>query len=1117
MLNKRSSIAGKMPKATELEYGELAINYSEGKEFLSVLNSASAVTTFDNTTTYPNKNDGSLNYDALSLKGASEDQTSYVDGEHSATLGHELQASNQGEVAVGKFNETGNRLLFSVGNGSDAEHRSNALSVDESGKTSVDSLYINNGEDVTLVIDGDEINLSDYINSIQMEVDNEFSSASTNPVQNKVITDYIVETELTVSSALNDLNARILDNRGMIDNMYTKGEVDSLIDSIDVNVDVDDALSSASTNPVQNKVITAKIDELAQTIEDNELTTAGALNYLNERIGDMYTKDEVDSLIDGIEVDSELSSASTNPVQNKVISQALDDIVNEILDDEYVVAKSLTDLDDRVSENTSRLSNTYTKDEVDGMIDNIEVDDSLSEFSENPVQNKVIKQALDNIIAGQITVDDTLLSSSTNPVQNAVITQAINNIIAGQIYVDDELSSSSTNPVQNKVITSALTDKADLSGLTTHTSNSNIHVTESDKENWNSKADSDDLYSLSGQIVSDELVISSALNDLNSRIIEDNATITILGGDLQAHTSDTSVHVTAEDKNTWNSKIGPTDYASSTNAGVVKVGSGLTIDSNGVLIATGGGGGTPIPADSATSETSTNAIQNQAITKALMAHSGDTDMHVTANEKTTWSNKQNKLSNESVLSGITSGKVSSWDSAASASHTHNNKSVLDNLTQPVIDNSHSHTNKDVLDGITSEKVAKWDAAAGESGHSHWNLDVLNTISASSVSNWNTVTAKTDNTAFTAHTGNTNMHVTASDKATWNTVTGKTDNTAFTAHTGNSDIHVTTAQTQSWDSAVSASHSHTNKSVLDGITTAKTQSWDDKVGKTDYAGPLVAGVVKIGSGLTIDSDGVLIATGGGGGTPIPADSATSETSMNAVQNQAITKALMAHSGDTNIHVTAIEKAAWSNKQNKLSNESVLSGITSGQVSSWDSAASASHSHGNKAVLDNLTQTVIDNSHTHGNKSVLDGITTAKTQSWDTVTAKTDNTTFTAHTSNTTAHVTTAQTQSWDSAVSASHSHTNKTVLDGITTAKTQSWDTVTAKADNTAFTAHSATTIPSAVSAQMHLPTVTAADNGKILMVVNGAWALVSPTTIYTGSGTPDSSQGNDGDIYLQTS
>ena len=49
-----------------------------------------------------------------------------------------------------------------------------------------------------------------------------------------------------------------------------------------------------------------------------------------------------------------------------------------------------------------------------------------------------------------------------------------------------------------------------------------------------------------------------------------------------------------------------------------------------------------------------------------------------------------------------------------------------------------------------------------------------------------------------------------------------------------------------------------------------------------------------------------------------------------------------------------------------------------------------------------------------------------------------------------------------------------------------------------------------------LPTVTAADNGKVLQVVNGAWALVTPSTVYTGENTPPSSMGNDGDIYLQT-
>ena len=49
-----------------------------------------------------------------------------------------------------------------------------------------------------------------------------------------------------------------------------------------------------------------------------------------------------------------------------------------------------------------------------------------------------------------------------------------------------------------------------------------------------------------------------------------------------------------------------------------------------------------------------------------------------------------------------------------------------------------------------------------------------------------------------------------------------------------------------------------------------------------------------------------------------------------------------------------------------------------------------------------------------------------------------------------------------------------------------------------------------------LPTVSASDNGKVLMVVNGAWQLVSPVTLYSGSSAPNNSQGNNGDIYVQS-
>lgn len=49
-----------------------------------------------------------------------------------------------------------------------------------------------------------------------------------------------------------------------------------------------------------------------------------------------------------------------------------------------------------------------------------------------------------------------------------------------------------------------------------------------------------------------------------------------------------------------------------------------------------------------------------------------------------------------------------------------------------------------------------------------------------------------------------------------------------------------------------------------------------------------------------------------------------------------------------------------------------------------------------------------------------------------------------------------------------------------------------------------------------LPQVSSADNGKILMVVNGQWQLVSPSVLYTGQGVPNNAQGNNGDLYMQT-
>ena len=76
-------------------------------------------------------------------------------------------------------------------------------------------------------------------------------------------------------------------------------------------------------------------------------------------------------------------------------------------------------------------------------------------------------------------------------------------------------------------------------------------------------------------------------------------------------------------------------------------------------------------------------------------HVADADIHVTAEQKTAWSAKQDALDNASVLATITSTQVSNWDDAFTKAH--------------------EHANKTVLDGITADKVAAWDGAVSAAG------------------------------------------------------------------------------------------------------------------------------------------------------------------------------------------------------------------------------------------------------------------------------------------------------------------------------------------------------------------------------------------------------------------
>lgn len=80
---------------------------------------------------------------------------------------------------------------------------------------------------------------------------------------------------------------------------------------------VDSSLSSTSTNPVQNKIIKTELDKKAERDVVNT-TTNGLMSVADKK--------KLDGIADGankITVDTSLSSTSTNPVQNKVVNDAL--------------------------------------------------------------------------------------------------------------------------------------------------------------------------------------------------------------------------------------------------------------------------------------------------------------------------------------------------------------------------------------------------------------------------------------------------------------------------------------------------------------------------------------------------------------------------------------------------------------------------------------------------------------------------------------------------------------------------------------------------------------------------------------------------------------------------
>ena len=278
-------------------------------------------------------------------------------------------------------------------------------------------------------------------------VDSALSDSSENPVQNKVI-----------KSALDNKVDKV-QGKGLSTNDYTneeKSKLNSIPSGAEANVQadwneedttsdayiknkptipegsvVDSELSDSSRNPVQNKVVKAAIDNKVDKAEGKGLSTNDYTNEEknklagisegakanvqadweeNDTTSDAYIKNKP-TIPEGAVVDPDFSDSSTNPVQNKVIKEALDNKVDK------VEGKGLS-TNDYTNEEKSKLAGIPSGAEANVQSDWNVTDSSSDAFIKNKPE-----------IPEAVTVDSELSSSSTNPVQNKVVKGALDNKI----------------------------------------------------------------------------------------------------------------------------------------------------------------------------------------------------------------------------------------------------------------------------------------------------------------------------------------------------------------------------------------------------------------------------------------------------------------------------------------------------------------------------------------------------------------------------------------------------------------------------------------------------------------------------------------------------------------
>ena len=353
--------------------------------------------------------------------------------------------------------------------------------------------------------------------------------------------------------------------------------------------------------------------------------------------------------------------------------------------------------------------------------------------------------------------------------------------------------------------------KANATDLTTHTEDKTVHITSDERTKWNgkisnaqyNKADKK-IYFYSGattetpisNIDATDFIKDGMVSNVEIKDVTNSGSCLVITFNADSGKQDITIPVT---------KIfNPANYyLKSETSGKTEIATALnskanTSDLSEYYKKEETSGKTEL--DTAFGlKANTSDLATKANTTDLTAHTGNSIVHITSNERTKWDGAATTLALHTgdSTAHITADERIKWNNAAASSHTHANKAVLDTITAIDTELSATSNNLLVIASITkviedNEKIAasalndlndrKLDASAytptdlsdyykKEETSGKTELDAALKLKANSTD----LATKANQSDLTSHTGNTTVHITSGERTKWN---GKISNAQY---------------------------------------------------------------------------------------------------------------------------------------------------------------------------------------------------------------------------------------------------------------------------------------------------------------------------------------------------